>query len=678
VQTTTAWPYTVHCHEHVTIPMDDRVQLSARLWLPETDDPVPAILEYIPYRKRDFTARRDSFTHPYLAGHGYACLRVDLRGSGESEGVLEDEYLPRELDDAAEVLRWIARQPWCTGDVGMMGISWGGFNALQLAAFEPPQLKAIVACCASDDRYADDVHYMGGCLLGDNLSWASTMFAYNSCPPDPALVGPRWRAMWHQRLEGSGLWLKRWLEHQRRDLYWQHGSVCEHYANVKCPVLAVSGWADGYSNAVFRLLEHLRAPCLGLIGPWSHKYPHMGVPGPAIGFLQELLRWWDYWLKGIETGIMAEPALRVWMQHSTAPTPRHRYRPGRWVAEPTWPSPRVNDQTMQLTARGALHWQTDAQPPSNDEPAAPLTIQSPLSLGLFAGKWCSYAATPDLPHDQREEDGGALVFDSEPLSEPIEILGAPILRLELTSNKPIAMLAVRLSDIAPDDQATRITYGLLNLTHRESHAEPEPLVPHQRYRIAVQLNGVAQSFPVGHRLRVALSTSYWPLAWAPPEPVRLTIHAEHSSLVLPIREPWTGDRTLAPFGPPVGAPPIAKKQLTPTHHNWRVIRDLAADQSTLEVVRDEGTFRLEDIDLTITSKATERYRSTNNDFTSLSGQTRWVRAFKRGDWKVKTITHTELTASPANFYLRANLDAYEDQTRVFTRDWNLTIPRDHV
>ena len=218
--------------ERLWIPMSDGIHLAGRVWRPATSGqrPVPAVLEFIPYRQRDLTAVRDSMHHPYLAGHGYACVRVDLRGSGDSEGVLTDEYLEQELRDAEEVLAWLAAQPWCNGRTGMMGISWGGFNALQVAARRPPEPRAIAAVSFTDDRYADDVHYMGGCLLTDNLSWASTMLAYNSCPPDPEVVGERWREMWHERLRGSGLWLAEWLRHQHRDDYWRHGSVCEDYA----------------------------------------------------------------------------------------------------------------------------------------------------------------------------------------------------------------------------------------------------------------------------------------------------------------------------------------------------------------------------------------------------------------------------------------------------------------
>lgn len=673
MRTITSFPNRVHEVENVWIPMPDGVRLAARAWIPEgaEENPVPAILEYIPYRKRDDERAKASSIHGYFAGHGYASLRVDLRGSGDSEGVLEDEYLEQEQDDGLAVLRWIASQPWCDGSVGMIGISWGGFNGLQIAARRPPELKAVISACSTDDRYADDVHHMGGCLLGDNLSWASTMFAYNSLPPDPLIAGERWREMWFDRLEGSGLWLEKWLCHQRRDAYWKHGSICEDYAAIQVPVFAISGWADGYSNAVFRLLAHLKAPRRGLIGPWGHKYPHLGIPGPAIGFLQEARRWWDQWLRGIETGVMEEPMLRVWMQDSAPPTTRYLYRPGRWVAERAWPSPNVAERTF-LLAPGRLVAECE------EVAQTPLTIQSPLTVGLFAGKWCSYAAGPDLAHDQRQEDGGALIFESQPLAARLEILGSPVVVLELSVDKDVAILAVRLSDIAPDGKATRVTYGLLNLTHRESSEHPERLRPGQRYRIRVALNGIAQAFPAGHRLRVSLSTSYWPLAWPPPEPVCLTIFPHVSRLMVPVRPPCTEDQSLPAFPDPERAPETPRVMIEPEHHNWLVHRNLATDESTLEVINDQGTYRLEDIGLEILSRAREWYTARADDFDSVRGETLWERRFRRGDWEVRTVTRTVLTSTARDFHLKADLDAFEGDKRVYCHSWDRVVPRDKV
>nr|WP_174257615.1 CocE/NonD family hydrolase [Phytoactinopolyspora alkaliphila] len=654
--------------------MRDGVHLAGRIWRPvgSDEEPVPAILEFIPYRQRDLTAHRDSVNHRYFAGHGYASIRVDLRGSGDSEGVLTGEYLESELQDAEEILAWAAEQPWCDGHLGMMGISWGGFNALQVAARQPPQLDAIVTVCSTDDRYADDVHYMGGCLLSDNLSWASTMFAYTSCPPDPAVVGDEWRDMWHQRLDGSGLWLEDWLRHQRRDGFWQHGSVCEDYDAVQCPVYAVSGWADGYSNAVLRMLENLSAPRKGLIGPWSHKYPHTGQPGPAIGFLQECVRWWDHWLKGADNGVMDEPALRIWMQESVPPSTAYEERPGRWVGEWEWPSPKI-DLVERAFSRYRLI------PPGEIADPQPLTIESPLSVGQFAGKWCSYNAPPDLPYDQREEDGGAIVFDSDLLDERWEVLGAPVVHLEFSVDQPVAQVAVRLSDVAPDGRATRVSYGLLNLTHRDGHDIPQPLEPGQTYRVPVLLNGMAHAFPPGHRIRVAVSSSYWPLAWPPPVPVQLTLYPAGCDLTLPVRpSERPDDVSTTPFDPPEGAPAIETQTLRPGEHQWTVTRDLIDYHSKLEVIKDLGTVRFEDIDLLVSRRAEETYSWVDNDFQTVRGEVVWTMGFSRGDWEVRTVTRTTLTSTPENFHLHAALDAYEGEYRVAAHNWRLVIPRDHV
>lgn len=677
MRTVTALPNEVMEEEHLWIPMPDGTRLAARLWRPVSsdDEPVPGVLEMIPYRKRDLTAQRDSIHHPYMAGHGYACLRVDLRGSGDSEGVLTDEYLAQELSDGESALAWMAEQPWCSGRTAMMGISWGGFNALQVAARRPPSLGAIVTVCSTDDRYTDDVHYMGGCLLSDNLSWASTMFAYNSCPPDPAVVGESWRELWLDRLENSGLWLETWLRHQHRDEYWRHGSIDEDYSAVQVPVFAVSGWADGYSNAVFRLLAELDVPTRGLIGPWSHKYPHLGEPGPAIGFLQEVVGWWDHWLKDDhDNGATSGPALSIWMQDAARPATTYEDRPGRWVGEPGWPSPRVEE------ARYPLGWHQIRRPDSPRATTPALSVRSPLSVGQFAGKWCSYNAPPDMPYDQREEDGGSMVFDSEALAERLELLGSPTADLALSVDRPVAMVAVRLSDIAPDGEATRVSYGILNLNHHRGSDDPRPLEPGEKLTVSVPLNGMAQSFPAGHRVRLAVSTSYWPVVWPPPEPVRLTVYPDESALVLPVR-PGQGedDDVLVPvFGEPEGAEPIEVRQLQPGEQDWSVHRNMVDLTGALRVVKDLGVVHFPGIDLAVIRRAHEQYSFTADDFGSIRGETDWILGFERDEWNVRTTTRTVLTSTATDFMLHAELDAYEGERRVVSKSWSTSIPRDLV
>ncbi len=674
MRTIETFPYPIREFEHVFIPLSDGSRLAARIWMPLDADtePVPAILEYIPYRKRDLRTPEDSVSHPYVAGHGYAVVRVDLRGSGDSDGVLTDEYLRQEWDDGLEVLEWIAAQPWCDGAIGMLGISWGGFNGLQLAALQPPQLKAVITVASTDDRYADDVHYMGGCLLADNLSWSAIMFANNSCPPDPELVGERWREMWHQRLEDSGLWLDTWLQHQERDDYWRHGSVCEDYAAIRCPVFAVSGWADGYSNAVFRLLANLEVPCKGLIGPWSHRYPHLARTEPRIGFLQESLRWWDHWLKGMPTGVMDEPPLRVWMQEALHPATRYDARPGRWVAEPRWPSDTITTLPLGLDLGGELLLEG-----TSSDPGA-TALRSPLRTGLLAGKWCSYAAGPDLPGDQREDDANSLTFDTPPLDTRIEILGAPVVDLEVAVDRPVAMLAVRLCDVDELGASTRVTYGLLNLTHRASHEHPVLLEPGRRERVTIPLNDVAHSFQPGRRIRLAISTSYWPLAWPPPEPTTATVWPASSRLRLPVRQPRDEDGTLRTLPDPEGAAEVTRHTVEPERRAWRLSRDLGTEQFALEVDDAHGVYVIEETGTRVELNGWELYTAQGDDVTSVRGKVRWELGFRRPGWDVRTETETVLSCTASEFVLEASLVALEADTEVFRRTWDHRIPRRYV
>ena len=653
--------------------MPDGCRLAARIWLPEdaVQHPVPAILEYIPYRKNDFTAERDARMHPYFAGHGYAAVRVDLRGSGDSQGILLDEYLAQEQDDALTVLAWIAAQPWCTGAVGIMGISWGGFNALQVAARQPPELKAVISIASTDDRYADDVHYMGGCVLGiEVLEWASTMLAFNGAPPDPEHVGAGWREQWLQRLELTPTFIEAWLSHQRRDDYWKHGSVCEDYAAITCPVYAVGGWADAYTNAVLRLLQGLPGIRKGLIGPWAHSFPHDGAPGPAIGFLQECLRWWDHWLKGMDTGILDEPMLRVWLRDSLPPTHSQTMWPGRWAAEPAWPSAEITPHTYWLNAQGL------ERIPRTEEQVA---FRGAQEAGMYAGVWCPYGIPGDLPPDQRLEDGLSLAFTSEPANTPVEILGFPEVMLEIAVDRPLALLAVRLCDVAPTGASSLVTRGLLNLTHRHSHEEPTPLEPGKRYTVAIRLNAIGYALPAGHRWRVAISPTYWPHAWPSPEPVTLTLFTgEGSRLALPVRPVRAEDGQLSDFGPAEGSPPLQTETVRSARRSFEVRQDLARGRYQIIDHSDAGATLLIDNGILCGSGSTDVYTIFADQPLSAHVESRRTVEVGRGEWQTRVETSSTMSSDAQNFFVTNLLDAYEGNIRIFTRTWNLTIPRDLV
>jgi putative CocE/NonD family hydrolase len=669
------WPREVREIMTAWIPMADGTRLAARIWLPidAQGRPVPALLEYLPYRRRDGTSHRDSVTQPYMAGHGYAAVRVDIRGSGDSDGLLSDEYSEVEIDDGVQLIAWLAAQPWCSGRVGMWGISWGGINALQVAARQPPALHAIMPMGFADDRYNGDCHFMGGCLLEGNISWGGTFFAGNSRPPDPHVVGAGWREIWRRRLEVAEPPLATWLAHQRRDGYWRNASVCEDYGRILAAVYAVSGWQDSYSRNVLPLLENLRGSKKALIGPWAHSWPHLAEPGPAIGFLQEALRWWDHWLKDVDTGIMDEPMLRVWMGAWVAPNRRVSQWPGHWVAEAVWPRVQAPGQTWFLAAEGLREQPGTAQP---------LKVCSPQTTGMAAGYQCSYGLGPDLSADQQVDDAQSLCFDSLPGVRPLQLLGAPELEIDLVSDQPQAMLAARLCDVAPDGRSLRLSYGLLNLSHRDGPHDPTPLVPGQRYRVRLRLCGLAHTLAPGHRLRLALSNSYWPIAWPSPLAGSLTVLAGGGRLILPLHvaDPLVHGR-MAEFGPAEGATPQELVELRPRSTDRPqdlVMTDAATGQVDLLRSRDRGAWKTLDTDVSYDTQGELRFSIRPDDPLSASQSVTLTSTLAREDWGVRTQVTSHLSSSADRFFLRATLLAWDDDALFFSRSWVLDFPRDHV
>ena len=663
-QVRTEFPYPVKVVENIFVPLADGTRLAAKLWLPEGAGKVPAILEYLPYRKRDGTRYRDQGMHKYLAGHGYACIRLDIRGTGDSDGLIDDEYTVQEQLDGCEAIAWLAAQDWCDGQVSMIGISWGGFNGLQIAARQPEALKTVITVGSTDDRYATDIHWLGGCLSKDNFDWSSTMFAHNDLPPDPAIVGARWREMWRARMEHQRPWILNWLRHQRRDEFWKQGSVCEDFPAIKIPVYAVSGWADNYSETVPRLLAGLSGPRLGLVGPWAHSYPYDVAVAPAIGWLQEVLRWCDHWMKGVETGIMEEPMYRVWMQDSVPPSTCYTERRGRWVAEDSWPSPNITPQKLPLNAGMRLGGAVQA---------GDAAICSPLWVGLNAGEVGRYGEDADWPGDQREDDGGSLVFLSEPLTEPLEILGAPLVHLHFSSDKPQALVAARLNDVMPDGRSTRVGVGVLNLTHRDSHE------PGKTYGAVVEMDDIAHHFPKGHRLAVALSTAYYPLVWPSPELATLTVKCGDSWLELPVRQPRETDKNLRAFESPEEAqdtPTIAHP--TPEAPRRRITRDLLSGHITVDYPRWNAATEMPDIEQTHVSSGICRHEITDGDPLSALTFTESRVEIRRTDSTIEHHSIGTLTCDAKDFIVRMQLRISENGTEIFARDWDERIPRDMV
>jgi putative CocE/NonD family hydrolase len=684
--------------ENLWITLADGCRLAARLFMPADAEskPVPAILEYLPYRKRDFTRRRDEGMHRWFAAHGYVAVRVDMRGSGESEGLLHDEYLALEQSDAIEVIDWLSRQPWCSGQVGMMGKSWGAFNSLQVASHRPPALKALIAVMGTDDRYREDIHYSGGCLLNDNFWWGCIMQVFNARPPDPLIVGERWRELWRERLEAERFWPEIWLEHQRLDEYWKHGSIRFDYASIETPTWFWGGWADLYRDTPLRLAQHLRAPHRVTVGPWGHLYPHEGLPHPAVGFLQAALAWWDHWLKGEDRGVLREPPLHFYMMEGVEPRPFHAERPGRWVSEHTWPSPRVELRRFAINAEGLR---------STAAPEQVLTLCSPQTTGLAAGDWGSFAIPGDLPGEQSLDAAGSLEFDLPPLEERLEILGNAQVILELAADRPDALVAVRLIDVAPDRRASCVARGLKNLTHRESDEHPVALEPGRRYRVSIELTGTAYAFAPGHRIRIALSTAYWPIVWPSPSAATLTLFTGACELKLPVRSPERPAHAAAqpvrsterpahaaaheaapshPYLQPTAAPQGAVTTLRPGRLERSVTRDEVSGEVTHRLFIDGGVFgdcgklRLEDIGLELAHVSERIYRIKPEDPNSAHALMRQSYEMGRGDWQVRIETSAQMTSTPSSFELEAWVEAFEGERSVLRKEWRSSIPRKHV
>ena len=667
IKTITSFPRKVKEIEHLFITLSDGTKLAARIWLPTDAEkkPVPVLLEYLPYRKRDGTVVRDALTHPYFAGHGYACLRVDIRGNGDSEGLMEDEYTKQEQDDCLEVIAWLARQKWSTGKVGMFGISWGGFNALQVAALRPPALKAIVSLCSTDDRYEDDIHYKGGTLINENLGWAATMLAYSSRPPDPKIVGTKWRKMWLERLKNEPFLLTTWLKHPHRDAYWKHGSIAEDWSKIQTPTLLIGGWNDAYSNAIPRMMKNLRVPRKAIIGPWTHKYPHFAVPGPRIGALQEMLRWWDFYLKDINTGVTQDPDYRVYLMDAYKPGTFPDHISGRWIAESYWGHGNVEPRTWHLSAKGIA---------AEAGPEKALTISSKQTTGFDGGEYCIIWLGPEFPGDQRDDDAQSITFDSPELADDLEIVGQPVLELSFASDKMIAHVAIRLCDVWPNGEVSRITYHLQNLCMRDSRENPTPLEPGKRYKMKIKLDDIAWKVPKGHRLRVSISTAYFPMMWPVAEPVTLTVHAGASTIQIPVRKKLKDEKPVV-FPGPEAAKSVLMRELKKSFHTRNVEVDGKTGEKRLNIVDDFGKQELSAHGLVIHEVGRETHSILPADPLSAKMETHWTETRKRGPWSIRTETYGRLTATKTHWKIWGKIDAFEGKKKVFTKEFNEEIER---
>ena len=654
--------------QHEWITMSDGVRLSAKIWLPRNADKnaVPAILEIIPYRKRDAYSIRDHSNHAWLAERGYACIRPDMRGHGDSEGIMLDEYSTVEQEDTIEVIEWLSKQPWCDGNVGMIGLSWGGIASLQAAIKKPSALKAIIPVGASLDRYYDDGGYLLGGYPGQGLGWGGVMFGYCIRPPDPAVVGDVWRDMWFERLENTPMFAEKWLSHQLRDTTWKQGSVCEDFASIETPVLGVSGWNDCWPNTVIRLLENLSAPCKVLSGAWGHVFPNLGGPGPQIDFLDLALKWFDFWLKGSENGVLDQPAFLAYLQESHKPDPNATKRPGRWVSEDVWPSPNIEYKSYGLVETKLLE---------DKKGKGTVSICSPASLGLSTGEYMPISGVEELPRDQTSDDEFSLCFDSEILSDYLDLLGTALIHLRLSSNYNCGLIAARLCDLAPDGSSTLITFGVLNLKQRKGREILAEVIPDEEMDLTLRLNDTGWSIRPGHKLRLALSTNLWPMAWPVEKMVSLKLNLKDCSLEIPKRKSLKGREKKVFLGEPTSAEPLDHTVLKKPTGSREFYQNNNDNVVTLKVESDSGQIKFNEIDLTYSSSNSQIYSIKENDILSPKITYEAKFGFSRDTWNVETKSKLVVTCNEENFFLKGSIFGYENDTQVFTRSWNLPIPR---
>jgi len=499
----------------------------------------PVILEYLPYRKDDWSAESDIDLHSFWVRQGYVVARVDVRGTGRSQGHLPDrEYSDQELQDGDAVIAWLAKQSWSNGSVGMMGISWGGFNSIQMAMRRPPALKALIAVCATDDLFKDDIHYIDGLMHADEFELAMDLQTMMTRAPRFPLD----EASLHQRFDADP-WFLLYLQHQRGGPFWDRASLRPDYSRIQIPVFVIGGFDDGYRDSIPRMLENLAGPRRGLIGPWNHSYPHEPDFGPAVEWRDITLRWWDHWLKGTENGVEKEPMLTAYLRHSYLPSLDIKEIPGEWRSFDSWPVNPTQQQLWFLNREHGLGLQPSVS--STD------SLRYEPSSGIEAGFWWG-----ELAVDQRPLDAMGLVYDSVPLENGLAILGEPIAHLLASSSAPVADWMVRLEDIAPTGEATLITGAGLSGAQRESMRDPTPLTPGQRYPLTVQLHFTSWVFPKGHRIRVAVSNALWPMIW--PTPFAMTTDLavggdQGSTLTLPVLQSPGND---AHFNPPIPDPKL--------------------------------------------------------------------------------------------------------------------------
>ena len=655
--------------EAAWIEMPDGVRLSADLYMPsdlQAGDTFPVLLEYLPYRKMEYRSRNYAL-YSYFIARGYVVASVDIRGTGNSEGrLIPHEYSDIELDDGEVIIDWLSQQPFANGNVGMFGISWGGFNAIQLAVRQVPALKAIIAIAATEDLYQDDVHFMDGIMHVD--SWEMTQDLDNARPgaPDYVIDDDNFR----NRFDTEP-WMLTYKKQQRDGPFWDRASARDKYDAIKIPTFHIGGWYDGYRDSLPRMLANVKAPVKAMIGAWSHAFPHDPYPKPGMEWRHEAVRWFDQFLKGEDTGILDEPRFAVYVREWHAPGPYLDYAPGFWRWEAGWPIARIQPTRMYPQANHSL---SDA---AADETVHRLRYVP--SSGLEAGGPVMWWG--DVAHDQRPTDAFSLVYDTAPLAADTEILGLPMARLHVSADAPRANWMVRLSDVAPDGTVTQVAGAAFNGTHRNSARQPQDIVAGEEFALDIEMHFTSWVFPKGHRIRFAVSNAQWPMLWPTPYPMTTTLRlggTGGSFVELPIVPP--GDGAAPEFLPPQPGPkyPGYESIDVGTSSGYGEISSVDRNPQTGEV-----TVTATNTGATKYPWGTETYQETivhktsdaHPENTSMTGTHRME--VKLDGRTLLWEGELSFSSDLENFYYEYSRKISENGKLVREKSWQETIPRDY-
>jgi putative CocE/NonD family hydrolase len=665
--------------KNVMIPMRDGVRLAADLYMPDGAAPrvhpargwdkFSVVMEYIPYRKDEVNPQRAEF-YTFLPQHGYVVARVDIRGTGGSEGVNVDEYTLQEQQDGYDAIEWLAAQEWCDGKVNMMGASYGGFTSLQVASHQPPHLTSIIPVYFTDDRYTDDCHYRGGLLrlYYDIGFYGNFMNVRNSLPSYPEWSGADWAKIWEQHLAANEPYYLKWLVHQTDGPYWRPGSVRDFPERIQCPVFMIGGWRDGYPNPPLRLYQALSVPRKVLIGPWNHTMPNAAIPGPRIDYLPEVVRWLDYWCKGVQNGVMDEPPVVVYEQHYQEPVVDRLDTVGVWRAEMSYPPPGAVEKILHL---GESHQLLDQPRPEGTREGQDEFAYHP-TVGVTAGLW-SGGVPFGLPGDQRLDEAFSLVYTTPPLDEDVTILGWPHAVLHVSSTATVIGFAASLSDVAPDGASHLVAKGMLNGTRRQSFTNPEPLTPGEIYELDIEIDCVCWKFSKGHCIRLSIANADWPNVWPTPEPA--LSHIYHGSdyrsrLILPV-VPALGSAAPPQFKP--SRTTVSLHSDAPRPPTWQVNTDLLSGQVTFSMAL-AGEARVNDSTVVRRENTISCHVDPRNP-AQASAQGRGVHTIVRPNTVIEGSSDLLVQATRTHFHVAIDVNIRINDAAHFSKRWVESIER---